>query len=394
MKLIEKIEQLNQISSLYQQDFLLSWKKSGSDLRMVFEIAGILREMRHKNISPKVFDSGLAISMFRDPSTHTRLSYSSAANMLGLTIHDTGEFKSQLAYRQNVGETANLVSYLSDFIGIRDKMYFGEGHKYMQELANAATEGFESGVLDQRPGVINLQCDMDHPTQSMADALYLREYLGKPSELRGKKFVMSWAYSPSCKKPLSVPQGIISMMSRFGMEVELCHPEGYDLTPEVVEVAKNMAKYSDGSFKISHSMDDAVKDADFVYAKNWAPYHILEERTRLLKENDKKGLEELEKSGIRESEKYKNWEYNEEKEKLTKNGNSLFMHCLPADVSGVSCDNGEVSAGIFEKFKKQTYLEASYKPYIIAAMMLSYKFEHPALILKEILGIKMHRIGL
>ncbi len=394
MKLIDRIEQLNQISSLYQQDFLLSWKKSGSDLRMIFEIASILKGMRHQNISPKVFDSGLAVSIFRDHSTRTRFSYASAANMLGLAVQDMDETKSQIAHGETVRETANMISFLSDFIGIRDDMYLGEGHKYMQEVADAVTDGHKNGVLDHRPGIINLQCDMDHPTQSMADALYLREYLGKPSELRGKKIVMSWAYSPSYGKPLSVPQGIIAVMSRFGMDVELCYPEGYNLIPEVVDVAKNMAKYSDGNFKVSHSMEDAVKGADFVYAKSWAPYHVMEERTNLLKNKDTKGLEELEKLCLAENARYKNWEYNEEKAKLTKNGNALYMHCLPADITGVSCKEGEVSAGIFEKFRTQTYIEASYKPYIIAAMMLAYKFEHPALILKEILGIKMNRVGL
>jgi ornithine carbamoyltransferase len=149
--------------------------------------------MRHKNISPKVFDSGLAVSIFRDHSTRTRFSYASAANMLGLAVQDMDETKSQIAHGETVRETANMISFLSDFIGIRDDMYLGEGHKYMQEVADAVTEGHKTGVLDHRPGIINLQCDMDHPTQSMADALYLREYLGKPSELRGKKIVMSWA---------------------------------------------------------------------------------------------------------------------------------------------------------------------------------------------------------
>jgi len=394
MKLQERIEQLNQISSLYNQDFLLSWKKSGSDLRMVLEIASILKEMRQKNISPRVFDSGLAVSIFRDHSTRTRFSYASAANMLGMSVQDMDETKSQIAHGETVRETTNMISFLSDFIGIRDDMYLGEGHKYMQEVSDALTDGFEKGVLPQRPGVINLQCDMDHPTQSMADALYLREHFGKLSELRGKKIVMSWAYSPSYGKPLSVPQGIIGIMTRFGMNVELCHPEGYNLIPEVVDVAKNMSKYTDGSFKISHSMEEAMKDADIVYPKSWAPYHIMEERTNLLKNKDTKGLDELEKSCLAENAKFKNWEYNAEKAKLTKNGNALYMHCLPADISGVSCKEGEVSADVFEKFRIQTYIEAGYKPYIIAAMMLSYKFEHPALVLKEILGIKMNRVGL
>lgn len=394
MNLQKRIEELNPISSLYNQDFLLTWKKSGSDLRLVMEIASILKEMRHQNISPRVFDSGLAVSIFRDNSTRTRFSYASAANMLGLAVQDMDETKSQIAHGETVRETANMISFLSDFIGIRDDMYLGEGHKYMEEVSKALDEGFEKEVLPQRPGLINLQCDMDHPTQSMADALHLREHFGSFEELRGKKIVMSWAYSPSYGKPLSVPQGIIALMSRFGMHVELCHPEGYNLIPEIIEVAKNNSRNTDGTFKISHSMEESMKDADIVYPKSWAPFHIMEQRTELLKKSDKQGLADLEQSCLAENAKFKNWEYDAKKMKLTKNGKALYMHCLPADISGVSCKEGEVSADVFEKFRLQTYIEAGYKPYIIAAMMFAYKFEHPALALKEILGLKMNRVGM
>lgn len=394
MNLQKRIEELNPISSLYNQDFLLTWKKSGSDLRLVMEIASILKEMRHQNISPRVFDSGLAVSIFRDNSTRTRFSYASAANMLGLTVQDMDETKSQIAHGETVRETANMISFLSDFIGIRDDMYLGEGHKYMEEVSKALDEGYEKEVLPQRPGLINLQCDMDHPTQTMADALHLREHFGSFEELRGKKIVMSWAYSPSYGKPLSVPQGIIALMSRFGMHVELCHPEGYNLIPEIIEVAKNNSRNTDGTFKISHSMEESMKDADIVYPKSWAPFHIMEQRTELLKKSDKQGLADLEQSCLAENAKFKNWEYDAKKMKLTKNGKALYMHCLPADISGVSCKEGEVSADVFEKFRLQTYIEAGYKPYIIAAMMFAYKFEHPALALKEILGLKMNRVGM
>jgi len=100
---------------------------------------------------------------------------------------------------------------------------------------------------------------------------------------------MSWAYSPSYGKPLSVPQGIIALMSRFGMHIELAYPEGYGLIPEIVEIAKTNAKQSGGSFTVSYSMSDAMRDADIVYPKSWAPYHIMQQRTRLLMAGTKPG---------------------------------------------------------------------------------------------------------
>jgi len=394
MSLQEKINKLGQLKTdLYKKDFLLTWEKSKDDLKGILEVAEILKEMRDNNISPKVFDSGLAISNFRDNSTRTRFSFASASNLLGCEVQDLDEEKSQIAHGETVRETANMISFLSDFIGIRDDMYLGEGNKYMREVGEALDEGFAEGVLPERPGIVNLQCDQDHPTQAMADLMHLQKEFGSLENLKGKKIVMSWAYSPSYGKPLSVPQGIIGLMSRYGMDIELAYPEGYDLIPEIVELAKKNSKESGGSFKISHSMEEAVKDADIVYPKSWAPFHIMQQRTELLKKSDKEGLKALEQTCLANNAKYKDWEYNETKMKLTKNQDALYMHCLPADISGVSCKEGEVNADVFEKYRIKTYLEAGFKPYVIAAMMFTNKFKNPSEVLSNILKRDRKRVG-
>ncbi|MFO8066702.1 MAG: knotted carbamoyltransferase YgeW [Bacteroidales bacterium] len=382
----EKIEKIKKIKTgLFGKDFLLTWEKSREDLDSILEIASILKEMRDNNISPRVFDTGLAISNFRDNSTRTRFSFASASNLLGLAVQDLDEEKSQISHGETVRETANMISFLSDFIGIRDDMYLGEGNKYMIEVADSLDEGYKEGVLPVRPGIVNLQCDMDHPTQSMADLMHLKNEFGGLDNLKGKKLVMSWAYSPSYGKPLSVPQGIIALMSRFGMNIELAYPEGYDLIPEIVDLAKNNSKQSGGTFNVSHSMSDAMKDADIVYPKSWAPYRIMQQRTELLKKADKDGLKELEKVCLLNNAKYKDWEYDQAKMNLTKNQNALYMQCLPADISGVSCKEGEVNAEVFEKYRLKTYIEAGYKPFIIAAMMFANKFKDPADTLMKII---------
>jgi len=394
MNITERIQRLSQLDSkLFQKDFLLTWEKSEDDLKAILEIAELLKQMRDENISPRVFDTGLAVSIFRDNSTRTRFSYASAANLLGLAVQDMDETKSQIAHGETVRETANMISFLTDFIGIRDDMYLGEGNKYMREVASALDEGFEKDVLPSRPGIVNLQCDMDHPTQSMADLLHLKNQFGSLEALKGKKIVMSWAYSPSYGKPLSVPQGIIALMTRFGMNVELAHPEGYDLIPEIVELAGKNAKESGGSFKISNSMEESVKDADIVYPKSWAPFHIMQERTELLKNKDTQGLAALELEALKNNFKYKNWEYTAEKQQLTKRASALYMHCLPADISGVSCNEGEVEADVFEKYRIKTYHEAGYKPYIIAAMMFANKFENPAKVLQSVFERGLKRVS-
>jgi len=391
----DKIESLKSAKSgLFGKDFLLTWEKSESDLGIILDIAQVLKEMRSENISPRVFDSGLAVSNFRDNSTRTRFSFASAANLLGLSVQDIDEEKSQIAHGETVRETANMISFMSDFIGIRDDIFLGEGNRYMREVGAALDEGYKNGVLQIRPGIINLQCDLDHPTQAMADLMHLRNIYGSTENLKGKKLVMSWAYSPSYGKPLSVPQGIITLMSRFGMDITLAYPEGYSLIPEIVEKAKKNASLSGGSFNVSHSMKEAMKDADIVYPKSWAPYHIMQQRTELLKKADKNGLKELEQVCLANNAKFKDWEFNEDVLRATRKGNALYMHCLPADISGVSCERGEVSAGAFEMYRIQTYREAGFKSYIIAAMMLANRFKNPGAILSEIIKRSRKRVGI
>lgn len=381
-QIIEELKKLK--TALYQNDFLLTWEKSQEELVQTLLVAEALKLLRDNNISAKCFDSGLAISNFRDNSTRTRFSFASACNLLGLEVQDLDEGKSQIAHGETVRETANMISFLTDVIGIRDDMFLGAGHTYMLEVGEALDDGFKQGVLPARPGIVNLQCDIDHPTQSMADLLHLKQYFGSLENLKGKKIAMTWAYSPSYGKPLSVPQGIIGLMTRFGMEVDLAYPEGYDLIPDVLDIAKKNAVATGGKFNVVNSMDEAFKNADIVYPKSWAPYTVMERRTQLLQKNDKDGLKVLEQECLANNAKFKNWECTEEKMKLTKGGKALYMHCLPADITDVSCKEGEVAATVFERYRIDTYKEAGFKPYIIASMILNNKYKDASAILEKL----------
>ena len=278
-KSIETLKDLD-VSKMYGEDFFLTWEKSEDELKGVWAVADALRALRERNISTKVFDSGLGISLFRDNSTRTRFSFASACNLLGLEVQDLDEGKSQIAHGETVRETANMISFMADVIGIRDDMYIGKGNAYMHQVSDAVKEGHEDGVLEQRPTLVNLQCDIDHPTQIMADAAHIIKEFGGVENLKGKKIAMTWAYSPSYGKPLSVPQGAIGLFTRLGMEV--------------------------------------------------------------------------------------------------------VLHCLPADITGVSCEEGEVDATVFDRYRVPLYKEASYKPYVIAAMIFLSKFKNPVETLKEL----------
>jgi knotted carbamoyltransferase YgeW len=391
-RLLAEIGELE--SGLHGKDLLLTWEQTPDELRQVLKVAEALKLLRTEDIDTRVFATGIGVSIFRDNSTRTRFSFTSALNLLGLGQQDLDEGKSQIAHGETVRETANMVSFCAEAVGIRDDMYLGAGNAYMREVGAALDDGFANGVLPQRPAVVNLQCDIDHPTQSMADLAWLQEHFGSLEKLAGKRIAMTWAYSPSYGKPLSVPQGVIGLMTRFGMDVTLAHPAGYDLIPDVVKVAKKNAKASGGSFRQVATMEEAFEGADIVYPKSWAPYKVMQRRTVLLRAGDFDGLKTLEKACLAQNAEHKHWHCDEAMMKRTRKGKALYMHCLPADITGVSCERGEVSQDVFEKYRIATYKEAGWKPYIIAAMILARRSADPARVLGQLLAERRPRVTL
>ena len=378
-------------------DFLQTWDMSLAQLKTTATVAQLLRELWNNGHSAQLFRGGLAVSNFRDQSTRTRFSFASAASLLGLTLVELDEAKSQIAHGETVRETASMISFLTEVLGIRDDIYLGEGHRYMKEVASALDESHQAGVLAQRPAVVNLQCDRDHPTQAMSDLCQIQRYFGCDLEgLAGKRLAMSWAYSPSYGKPLSVPQGVIGLCTRFGMDVTLAYPEGYELIPEIVELSATQSAQSGGRFQVVHSMAQAFRDADIVYPKSWAPMVVMEQRTQLLRGDlpqaqKQQELKALEQNCLAQNARHTDWECDAAKMALTRNGSALYMHCLPADITGVSCKQGEVSADVFEKARLETYHEASYKPFIIAAMIVLARIADPAAALEGLVNPAISR---
>ncbi len=381
------IEQLGKRrTNLRQQDFLLTWQQSAANLEAVLLGAEIFEALYRLNVDTRPYRGGLAVSIFRDQSTRTRFSFASAASLLGLTLMDLDETKSQIAHGETVRETANMISFLTEVIGIRDDMFVGEGHEYMAEVSKAVAEGHEEGVLPQKPAILNLQCDRDHPTQTMADLMHLQKTFGSLDALKGKKIAMTWAYSPSYGKPLSVPQGVVGLMTRFGMDVVLAHPPGYELMPEIADVARRQASESGGSFEVADRMAEAFAGADAVYPKSWAPYAVMQRRTELLRAGESDRLGALEQECLAMNAEHRDWECTEEMMAATRGGEALYMHCLPADISGVSCEQGEVASSVFDRYRVATYHQASHKPYVMAAMILLARFEHPDRVLLKLLS--------
>ena len=162
-----------------------------------------------------------------------------------------------------------------------------------------------------------MECDKYHPCQAAADMLTVKDKFGS---FKGKKFVMSWAYSPSIEKPLSVPQSAIIAATKMGMDVVQVQPKGFELDPEVIKACEGMAKMNGSKFEISYDMDEAFKGAHVVYPKCWGSkdYFAKDE-----KGPDLKGMEKL-------FNQHKDWKCDEAKMKLA-DPNCIYMHCLPAD---------------------------------------------------------------
>jgi ornithine carbamoyltransferase len=140
-------------------------------------------------------------------------------------------------------------------------------------------------------------------------------------------------------------------------------------------------------------MAEAFKDADIVYPKSWAPYAAMEKRTDLYAQGDKAGIDALEQELLEQNKSHMDWQCTEELMKTTKDGKALYLHCLPADITGVSTEVGEVDASVFERYRIPLYKEASYKPYIIAAMIFMQKIKNPAAKLEELWAAEAARLA-
>lgn len=383
MNINKKIEKLKKTTPKEKiGDFLLTWEHSRAEIESIINCAEILRELHKNNKSYKLFESGLAVSIFKDKSTRTKFSFISAADSLGLTPQEFSQEKSQTFHGETVKETANMISFLTEVIGIRDDKFLGEGASYQKEVAKAVSFGHKKGSLNQRPVIINLQSGLDHPTQSLSDLAKIKKELGSLDEIKGKKITVSWAYSPSYGKPLSVSQGILALFSRYGADLTLAHPPGYNLLEEVEELSKKQADKSGGSFKVVNDMDQAFEGADIVYPKSWAPINVVKEKSSEFKKGNLKKVKELEKKELAENKKFSDWECDEKRMNLT--DNALYMHPLPADISGVNCKKGEVSKDVFEKNITNSYEQAGYKPFIIAAIILLSKTDYPPSFLEAV----------
>ncbi len=310
---------------------LEEWDKG--EIETLLEVSYELKRLFAAGIPHKYLDSKTIFMIFFEQSTRTRNSIEAGITQLGGHAHDLTPDKLQIAHGESAKDTAMVLSRFGHAIAIR-YCDFGIGNKYIREVAKWASVP-----------VINMQDDLYHPLQAIADLMTLQERFGK--DLKGLKVTISWAYAKSHAKPLSVPQSQILLFSRFGMDIRLAHPPEFPLLPEFVEKAKLYAESSGGSFEIVNDMDEAFKDAQVVIPKNWGGFAYTQDRKEM----------------SANLEKYKDWICDERRMSLTAS-DSVYMHALPAD------RGREVVDSVIDGPKSIVYDEAENRLHTAKAVML------------------------
>ena len=196
----------------------------------------------------------------------------------------------QVSHGETAVETGAMLGMNAHAMGIRHDLILGEGNTFIRDV-KAGIDGYLAATDDARNvPIVNLQCDVDHPTQTMADLMWLEDNF---DDLAGRNIAVSWAYSPSYAKPLSVPQGLITLLTRVGANVTLAHPPGYQLTEDTMAAA-DLNAAAGGSFRVVDDMDEAFADADVVYPKSWGAHDLMLERVGANAAGDKDGLADIE----------------------------------------------------------------------------------------------------
>jgi knotted carbamoyltransferase YgeW len=334
-----------------------------AELTALLAVAAHFESLDRARSGTALFPDELAYALFFDHSTRTKSAWAGAAARLGMhpVIVDGGT--TQVEHGETAEETGVMLSMNAHAIGVRHDLLPGEGQRFMRALARGI-DGFLAATDDRRAvPVVNLQCDVDHPTQTLADLAWLGEAL--PGELAGKRVAVTWAYSPSYAKPLSVPQGLIMLLTRFGADVVLAHPPGYRLMEEPLATAREHAAASGGRFSIVDSMDEAFACADAVYPKSWGPHDLMLER--VAGHRDRARMAEIEQSALARNAAHKDWICDRRRMNLTRGKDGLYLHCLPADIGA------EVEAEVMERHRLNVARQAQKKLYVIMALLAAAK---------------------
>jgi ornithine carbamoyltransferase len=287
--------------ALAGRDYIETLDWSVEEIEEALAVSTELKERFRLGESHRLLPDKTLFMLFLDKSTRTRNAFEAGMTQLGGHAHYLDAEKTQVAHGESPKDMGVILSRYGHGIAIRHDLVPYEGNAYMRQVAEHADVP-----------VINLQCDVDHPTQTLADLMTLREKRG--DDLRGMKIAVSWAFAPSYAKPLSVPQGLCALLPRFGIDVVLAHPSGWDLMPELMKRSEAATTEGGGSITVVDDMDEAFREADAVYPKSWGRLDLFTD----------------ESAALAASQKYRDWICDSRRMGLAK-PDALYLHCLPAD---------------------------------------------------------------
>ena len=349
------------LAALFGKSLLLTTDWSVGELEALLGVARHLEAADRAGMSTALFPEQLAWALFFDKSTRTKSAWAGAGARLGMSPVIVDGSTTQVEHGETAEETGAMLGMNSHALGVRHDLILGVGQSFMRSVRQGIDQYLDDRRETRKVPVVNLQCDVDHPTQSLADLMWLLQFF--QGSVAGKRIAMSWAYSPSYAKPLSVAQAIITLLPRFGAHVVFAHPEGYQVMPERVAAAKQLAQEGGGAFEITHSMDEAFRGADVVYPKSWGPYDLMLERVAANQRGDKGGLADIEKRALERNAQHRDWICDERRMGLTAGGKALYMHPLPADIGD------EVQPSVMRAHRLNVAEEAQKKMYIIMALL-------------------------
>ena len=285
---------------LHGRDLIGDLDFSKEEVETVMDVAFDLKRQRALNIPHPILRDKVLAMLFFFSSTRTRGSFEAGMAQLGGHAAFIESKTTQIAHGDTPKEIGEIFGRYFDAIAIRH-VDWKVGNAYLNAVAKYS-----------RSPIFNMQCEIYHPFQCLADLMTIFEKKGR--DLRGKKMVVSWAYAESYSKPISVPQSLILQMPRFGLDVVLAHPPEFKLMPDIMEQAKEQARKFHTGFEVMDDMEKAFKGADIVYPKSWGPLVFTADA----------------KEGEAITRKYSSWITDERKMKLAKE-DAIYMHPLPAD---------------------------------------------------------------
>ena len=353
------------LDALHGRSMLLTQDWTTAEIDTLCTLAEALQGLDRGGRVPALFPQQLFWALFFDQSTRTKSSWAGAAARLGGQPVIVDGSSTQISHGETSIETGAMLGMNAHALGVRHDLILGEGNAFMRDVKRGIDDHLAATEDGRVVPVVNLQCDIDHPTQTLADLLWLRERF--PDGLAGRTVTMSWAYSPSYAKPLSVAQGVITLFTRFGMHVRLAHPEGYRLMDPCLAAARSNAAASGGSLTVTNDMDEAFAGADIVYPKSWGPYDLMLERVEANRAKDADAMRRLERRALERNSAHERWICDERRMGLTRGGEALYMHCLPADIGA------EVSPGIMARSRHDLARQANKKLYAVMALLAAAK---------------------